>query len=128
MKSQKPSTIPLPEDDAEAFLVFFNVIHHRSHEIPRSQSPQCLENLALICDKYQCAGSMTGYGALWLSRDLKSIPVDDLCRLLLLAYVVDLPDYFSSISREILFVQEGSFISLPVLTNCPFLHHDLLGK
>lgn len=128
VRLKKPLTIPLPEDDAEAFLLFCNVIHYRSHQIHEEPSPLCLGNLALICDKYQCASPMVAYGALWLKRYLRDVSQDDLCRLLFLAYVLDLPDRFEAISREILFVQEGPFTSLPVLTNCPFLRHDLLGK
>src|SRR5271154_4924494 len=43
---------PLPEDDARAFIFFFNVIHYRSDEIPQEPDISCLENLAFIYDKY----------------------------------------------------------------------------
>ncbi|KAF2135471.1 uncharacterized protein K452DRAFT_239296 [Aplosporella prunicola CBS 121167] len=120
------STISLHEDDIEALIIFCKVIHHRAHEIPQVPSPSCLEKLAYICDKYQCTGSMRAYGTLWLQRNFQEIPSEDLNRLLLFAYVLDLSKSFSVISAEVLSRQKGPFDTLPALSNHQLVRHDLL--
>lgn len=98
----EPPVIPLPEDDPEATTLFCQVTHHRFHDIPRIPSPLCLENLAIFCDKYICPGAIASYGTLWLQRHSGSRSLEDLSRLLLFAYVLDLPESFATISREML--------------------------
>lgn len=121
-----PSIIPLPEDDAEAFILLCKVVHHRAHEIPQEPGIPCLENLAFICDKYQCSAAVAYHGIVWLQRLLRDAGAKDLNRLLLLAYVLDLPDCFSSISWEILQTHTGQFVDLPLLADHPLIRHDFL--
>lgn len=97
-----PLIIPLPEDDLEATTLFCQITHHRSPDLPRTPSPLCLENLAIFCDKYLCAGSVVSYGTLWIQRHSRSRSLEDLSRLLLLAYVLDLPESFATVSREMM--------------------------
>jgi hypothetical protein len=85
----EPLIIPLPEDDLEATTLFCRITHHRSRDLLRTPSPLCLENLAIFCDTYICAGSLVSYGTLWIQRHSGSRSLEDLSRLLLLAYVLD---------------------------------------
>src|SRR5664279_2337817 len=57
--------IPLPEDDPEATTLFCQITHHRSQNLRKTPNPLCLENLAILCNKYICSGSVVSYGALW---------------------------------------------------------------
>lgn len=123
----KPSVIPHPEDDTEATTLFCQVIHHCSHDIPRIPSPLCLEHLAVFCNKYICAGAMVSYSTLWLQRHSGSQSLEDLSRLLLFSYVLDLPESFATVSWEMLLQQAGPFSSLWVVSNHPIIHGDLLG-
>ena len=119
--------INLPEDDLETTTLFCQVIHHRSHDIPRIPSPHCLENLAIFCNKYICGGALVSYGTLWLQRHSGPLSMEDLSRLLLFAYVLDLPESFATVSREMLLQQTGQFSSLWVVTEHPLVHGDLRG-
>jgi len=109
-------------------LFFCQITHHRSRDLPRKPSPVCLENLAIFCDKYMCADSVVSYGALWIQRHSGSRSLEDLSRLLLLAYVLDLPESFATVSREMLLLNSGRFTSLWVLDDHPAIHSDLLGE
>jgi hypothetical protein len=123
----EPHIIPLPEDDPEATTLFCQITHHRSRDLPRTPSPLCLENLAIFCNKYICAGSVVGYGTLWIQRHSGSQSLEDLSRLLLLAFVLDLPESFATVSREMLLLRSGLFTSLWIVDNHPVTHGDLLG-
>lgn len=83
--------------------------HHRSRDLPQTPNPLCLENLAIFYDKYMCAGSVISYGTLWIQRHSGSRSLEDLSRLLLLAYDLDLPESFATVSREMLLLKSGLF-------------------
>jgi hypothetical protein len=119
--------IPLPEDNADALVLFCNVIHHRMHDVPRNPSLTCLKSLAVLCDKYDCAGVFAAWGELWLGTHIESATAENLNDLLFVAYVLDLPEAFKRISWEILKEQSGPFVSLPGLTDHELVHHNLLG-
>lgn len=121
-------TVPLPEDDAKAFTLLCKVIHHRCDEIPAEPDISCLENLACICDKYHCTRAIINCCVLWLQKLIKAAPPEGLNRLLLVAYILDLPEFFSTISWEILLLQPGPFVNLPILADHPLVRHDLLCR
>ena len=123
-----PYAIPLPEDDPEAFILFCRVIHHRTNEVQLHPSPFCLENQAFICDKYQCKSVLAPMGVLWLQRLFKNATQEDLHRLLLFAYVLDLAEPFWLLSGKALSLQVGDFIDLPVLSGHYLINHNLLRK
>lgn len=125
--SNGPSKIPLPEDDAKAFTLLCNVIHYRVEEIPGKPDIPCIENLAIICNKYGCIRALAHSGALWLRALSKDAPYKDLSKLLLVAYILDLPDMFSRISWEVMQLQAGPFIDVPGLAGHPLVPHNLLS-
>jgi hypothetical protein len=124
-----PHVIHLPEDDAEAFTILCNVLHFRVDEIPRQPDLICLQNIANICDKYDCCSALAAQCTVWLYTwiESQSSPVD-WKGLLFVAYVLDASDPFSRISWEILKAQVGPFVSLPGLTDHELVHGNLLGK
>lgn len=118
--------IPLPEDDLAATTLFCQVTHFRYRDIPQIPSLVCLENLAIFCNKYMCAEAIVSYGTLWIQRHGSSHSLEDLSRLLLLAYVLELPESFASISWEMLRLQAGPFSTLWAISNHPIIDDDLL--
>jgi hypothetical protein len=122
------SPILLPEDDPEAFTLLCNVIHHKTDDVPRNLALPCLKNLAIICDKYDCAGVLVAWAPLWFQAYFKSTVSKDYNSLLFVAYVLDLPDHFSDFSWEILKGQVGPFIDLPGLNDHALICHNLVGK
>lgn len=128
LTSEEPSTIPLPEDDAKTFVLFCKIVHHRSDEIPQELDISSLENLAFICDKYHCKGAITNCSILWLQKLVEAVPRRDFNRLLLVAYILDLPESFSIISWEILKLEVGPFVHLPGLADHHLVRHDFIGR
>ncbi len=126
LTAAKPS-IPLSDDNAKAIIVFCNAIHHRTNEVPRTLELTCLENLAVICDKYDCASTLQPWSAMWLQARIEAHAPEELNKLLFAAYVLDSPDAFSRISWEILMVQVGPFVHLPGLTDNDLVTGNILG-
>jgi len=87
----------------------------------------CLEDLAIICDKYNCTSALTPWSAMRLQAGIESLAVEDLDKLLFASYVLDSPDAFSRISWEILFVQVGPFVTIPGVTDHNLVTGDILG-
>lgn len=120
--------IPLPEDGPNAFILFCNVLRYRSDQIPQNPDILCLENLAVICDKYHCTRPFAVYSNFWIQNLAGDASATDLYKLLLVAYILDLPDSFSMISWRILRIQGDRFATLPGLSDHALMRHDLLDK
>jgi hypothetical protein len=119
--------IYLPDDDPEVFLIFCNVVHHRSNDIPPQPTPMQLCKMAVIVDKYDCGEAIRPWGILWLQREIRGLTIEDLCQLLVFAYAVDLPQQFSDLSKEVLFAHGGPFTNLPLTANMTILPKNLLS-
>ncbi|KFY21379.1 hypothetical protein V493_07453 [Pseudogymnoascus sp. VKM F-4281 (FW-2241)] len=135
--SLEPYGISLPEDDADATTILCRVLHYKIDEIPEKPTTICLEKLAFLSDKYQCVNALMYSGSLWLRNwlrvhETKKMSMDDLCRLLIFAYVIDLPYEFVCISWEIFLAHKGSLLGpstqVVVLLDHPLLHEDIARK
>jgi hypothetical protein len=134
--STKPYTLNLPDDDAEATIILCKILHFNINNVPEKPTPVCLEKLAFLCDKYQCISAMKYCGSVWLRDwllvyDSKVPSIDDLCRLLIFAYVVDLPHEFLGVSWRLFLYHKGPFIGpytqVVILLDHPLLHQDVAG-
>jgi hypothetical protein len=134
--SSKPYALPLPETDAEAIIILCRILHYSLYNIPEKLTTVCLEKLAFLCDKYQCTSAMKYCGGLWLRDWLlvyeKEDPsIDDLCRLLIFAYVIDLPYEFLGIAWKLFLHHKGPFLGqysqAVILVDHPLLLQDVAG-
>ncbi|KAE8326473.1 hypothetical protein BDV39DRAFT_205883 [Aspergillus sergii] len=126
--SEGPVVIPVGGDDPEALLTFCSIVHFRIDEIPENLSSTFLENFTTLIDKYMCKKAVASQVRLWLMRDLGTLNVTQLCPLLLLAYVMDLPERFAAISKELLFAHAGSYADLSLLVDHPLIHSNVVGR
>lgn len=122
------TTVPLPEDDTNATVLFCKAVHHQLDRDSAIPTACCLENLAFFCDKYQCAKAVTYHGTVWIQDLMEKSGLEDLYRLLVLAYVLDTPVPFSRVSWELIQRHSGSFRSLMVASSHPFIRCDLRGS
>lgn len=128
-KSSPPSassiyTLELREDNAEAAVVLFSSLHHCDINPVLLKRPHAfiLEDLALICDKYQCAKALRLRSELLLRERLdilqgrlaREFPIADYwikqaARALVLAYVMDLPKIFMTTAWYLFILNRGPF-------------------
>jgi hypothetical protein len=125
-------TLELPEDNAEAALVWCSFLHAKTKNIPKKPSAWFLKELATFAFKYDCVEIMEYPGKVWLgalhqqisqrifSFDLDESLYDDglesleeLCQCLYFAYTVDLPEEYASIAGSLVKVEGGDGISSP---------------
>ena len=124
---QKQS-IPLPDDDLEAFTVLCNILHHRNFEVPKELTIDSLENLGVICDKYDCTRVLEIWSTIWLKPWIASHRSVNLNKLLLIAFLLNNPYAFSRFSWEIISAHSGQFMVLPGVSDHPLVRYDILGK
>lgn len=120
---QRPSVIPLPEDDMEAFILLAKITHHKMDGVPENLELDCLIEFATLCHKYDCVKAVTHSSLLWLRVDTADYSPEDLNKLLFAAYILDIPHVFMRVSRIILFNHPGHFLNLP-----GFTHEDLIPR
>lgn len=123
---QRPSVIPLPEDDLEAFILLAKITHHKMDGVPENLELDCLIEFASICHKYDCVKAVTHSSLLWLRVDTADYSSEDLNKLLFAAYIPDIPDVFMRVSRIILFNHPGQFLNLPGFTDEDLSPRELL--
>lgn len=132
-----PCRLPLPEDDADALTLLCRVLHHATDDIPARPGPDELEELAVVCDKYQCTPTLRYCGAVWLRNWLlhfEQAPpeIETICLLLVFAYVTDLAFEFCELAWKLLLYHKGPLTApeteATVLIDHPLLHPDIGGK
>ena len=110
-------------------------VHHRTDEVPETVGPKTLSDVAVLCDKYDCAGPLKA----WVTLNImEKRPFDwsdteaqmrlSNMHLLLAAYVFDLPEVFSELSRCIILTQCGPFLDLPGNLDDSLLPPTLRGR
>jgi hypothetical protein len=62
--------------DAEAFLIFLNVIHLRNRQVPRSVTLEILAKIAVLVDYYECSEAMDLFSEIWVEK-LQPVPATD---------------------------------------------------
>lgn len=81
----------------------------------------------LICDKYDMTHSLMSWSRIWLRAGIESSAPEHFNKLLLIAYILDIPDSFSKLSWEIISRQAGPSVDLPELVDHDLVRRDVLG-
>ncbi|PGG97678.1 hypothetical protein GX51_07188 [Blastomyces parvus] len=105
--SGKTCVIQLFDDDVDALILLFHVLHHKIQAIPVKPTHSQLLELAVVAEKYFCVQPLFPWTVVWLqeySEDLESAALrfEWICELLYFSYIVDVPDVFDKISKAIL--------------------------
>lgn len=128
---QEPFRLFLPDDDWTAMLLLCRVLHFNFNGIPDQPRSNLLLALAGVCDKYQCTQALKYCGALWLRNwtsslsDEKETSIEDISRLLIFAYVADLPHEFCEVAWALVLHHEGP-IAGPQTQAVQLIDHPLL--
>lgn len=107
--------IPLPEDDAEAMTIICRALHNINDLVPEQLSSTLLEEIAVLCNKYDCARALMAHGNVWIRSGLDSSPSSlDLDRLLFAASVLDIPAAFAKVAWDFVLARVERIIDLEV--------------
>lgn len=107
--------IPLPEDDSEAMTIICRALHNMNHLVPEQLSSTLLEEIAVLCNKYDCARALMAHGNVWIRNGLDSSPnSNDLDRLLFAACVLDIPAAFARVAWEFVLARVERIVDIQV--------------
>lgn len=141
-------TIELPEDDAEAALVFCSVLHDNMDHAPATITPTLLSELATFVDKYMCAEVLEYIGETWIKDELDKLVfpgtcnmmlqtcegsegmalMERLCKCLFFAYKVDLAAEYSLIGAALVrIINDDGIHELKNLIDQLHFNHNVLG-
>ncbi|KAI9879373.1 MAG: hypothetical protein M1830_008671 [Pleopsidium flavum] len=116
LSSTSPRRISLPDDNAKAMTTLCNILHHRNNKIEQQPAPSALEQLGVLCDKYDCSKALVPWSRTWMSYYQKnSSRVIGIHRLVYPFYVFDDAVSFQQISIMIVNHTVG-FIHAPKTT------------
>ncbi len=94
--------ISLLEDEPRAVTTLCNVLHHQSQYV-RVEIFKDFDQLALLCDKYDCARALKPWTTLWLQKWRGvAIGEDDYWKMLYISYAFDDRPAFYAASLAIL--------------------------
>lgn len=95
-------TISLLEDDPRAVTTLCNILHHQSQYV-RVEMFKDVDQMALLCDKYDCAKALKPWTTLWLQKWRGSGKgEDDYWKMLYISYAFDDRSAFYAASLAIL--------------------------
>jgi hypothetical protein len=63
-----PVLIPLPDENQEAFTILSNVLHYRISDASRNPTLACVENIGVICDKWNFTKAISSSAELWMQQ------------------------------------------------------------
>lgn len=105
--SAEPYVLSLGEDDPQALAVVLNALHLQGSKVPISISFQNLVDLAIICDKYDCAPGVTLWADVWTEVWKKYALEPGFERWLFIAWTFGIDEIFMSLSRKL--ILDGEF-------------------
>ena len=106
---ESPVTILLPEDDPAAVSLTCKILHHQIDHTTENPSLALLSKLATFCDKYDCIRSIRPSAHQWIQRHLVKTPLEKFEAPLVLSYIFDDPELFSTVTAELVLKCNGSF-------------------
>tara|TARA_R110002003_G_scaffold848_4_gene21695 strand:- start:507 stop:1010 length:504 start_codon:yes stop_codon:yes gene_type:complete len=99
--------IPMPDDNAVALEVLFNIIHLRNHAVPEYLKPNEVFELAVVSDKFDCAILLKHASMQWL-RPKTATDILEMCNLMAATYILDNARAFMDTKWEMIFRYGGS--------------------
>jgi hypothetical protein len=97
--------------DADAFLIFLNIIHLRNRQVPRTVTLETLAKIATLVDYYECGEAVESFTETWLATLRRTTAMPTFyCRELVLwiwiSWMFDMSDCFKEATA--VFIKAGS--------------------
>ncbi|KAF2790127.1 hypothetical protein K505DRAFT_365000 [Melanomma pulvis-pyrius CBS 109.77] len=102
LSSAAPREIELPDDDPLCMTILCKIIHLQIDDIPRQLDVINLANFAVLCDKYACINAVRPWSRIWVLELLPATHIPGYDKLLMISYVMDLPDEFFKVTQSLI--------------------------
>ncbi|KAL6825177.1 hypothetical protein V8C40DRAFT_245748 [Trichoderma camerunense] len=106
----RPTEIPLPEDNAAALKIICSVIHHQNSEVPRTLAAGDVLAVAVAADKYDCIMALEFASERWLRPS-----GDEAGNLMLLtaaAYLLQNAQAFKELTKALILDYKDPYLTL----------------
>lgn len=110
LSSTSPRVVPLPEDDKDAMRLLSLILHFRYDEVPTELDCQSFVRLATVCDKYDCVLAVKPWALVWVNDLLPKAAEPGYEALLYIAYALNLPKLFNSVTKSIIYERANPII------------------
>ena len=74
LQDSKKVTIPLPEDDPDAFAIILDIVHGRNRKVPKEVNLDLMGKLAVLVDKYQMLEVVEMFSDIWIDGLRVNLP------------------------------------------------------
>ncbi|CAH0019546.1 unnamed protein product [Clonostachys rhizophaga] len=103
--------IELPEDNAEAVEIVFNIIHGRNDRVSDTLDPDKLLQVAIITDKYDCLVPLAFAMKLWLKSVSAADPVQ-MWALAMVGVILRREETFAEAASALILNSSETYLSL----------------
>jgi hypothetical protein len=111
LKGSVIKEIPMPDDNAAALEILFNIIHLRNAAVPECLKPNEVFELAVVADKFDCVIPLKHASMQWL-RPKTAMDILEMGHLMAAAYILDNARAFMDTTWEMIFRHGGSYLRL----------------
>jgi hypothetical protein len=96
----EPYKLSLEDDDIHAMAVMLSVMHPRAGDTPKTINFKQLKEMAVICDKYDCAAAMKPWDGMWMQQWLKLATEDGFEEWLFISVVFRVQAVFEALTQK----------------------------
>jgi hypothetical protein len=111
LSQDAPPQVTLEEDDAEALMIVFYILHHRNEQVPEELSAESILKIAIASDKYDFAVALRFASAHWLGHTNGSSMIG-IGYLVTAAFLFGMANDFKRESRILMYSFAGSYLQL----------------
>lgn len=100
----EPYALPVGDDNPEALEIILYAIHLQNSKVPKViKDSKTIWNIAVICDKYDCAAAISVWVDLWVGEWNRHSPSSDTYgEWVFIAWVFGLGKIFTTVTRKII--------------------------
>ncbi|KAL7798794.1 hypothetical protein V8C43DRAFT_276286 [Trichoderma afarasin] len=110
LNCDRPTEIPLPEDNAAALKIMCSVIHHKASEVPRTLAAGDVLAVAVAADKYDCVEALELVSDRWLRPS--GDEADNLMLLTAAAYLFQNAQAFKELTKALILDYKDPYLTL----------------
>jgi hypothetical protein len=100
LSPDSPRVLQLLDDAPTPMMTLCSIAHMNTVDLKFAPNPVALADLAVLCDKYNCAEAVRGWCQLWVLQLTSQIGVPGYGKLILVTYMFDMPEEFHKVTQK----------------------------
>jgi hypothetical protein len=100
LSPDSPRVLQLLDDAPTPMITLCSIAHMNTVDLKFAPNLVALADLAVLCDKYNCAEAVRGWCQLWVLQLTSQIGVPGYEKLILVTYMFDMPEEFHKVTQK----------------------------